>query len=120
MTKRIVIIEDDQNILELLIFLFEGEGYHVSPFSKSQTAVDISLLFPDVIILDVSLIGSLKHGDAVCTELKELLVTSKLPVLLLSAEKNLQSIAEGCLADAYIKKPFDIDELLNKVKVLAA
>ncbi|MFW0718664.1 response regulator transcription factor [Pedobacter sp. N23S346] len=116
MAKRIVIIEDDLNIMELLVYLFENEGYHVSSFTKSQTAADIGLLSPDVVLLDVNLAGSPKRGDEICAELKGLALTEKLPVFLLSAEKNLQSIATNCRADDYLSKPFDIDKLLMKVK----
>jgi DNA-binding response OmpR family regulator len=120
MTKRIVIIEDDQNILELLVYLFHTEGYHVTTFTTSQSAGHIGSLLPDVVLLDVNLIGSQKSGDQVCSELKALLSTSEIPVLLLSAEKNLETIARNCLADAFICKPFDITELIEKVSSLAA
>ena len=120
MAKRIVIIEDDPNILELLDYLFENEGYHIFSFSQSQTAKHIQTLLPDVILLDVNLVGSLCQGNEVCNELKALLATSCLPVMLLSAERNLSVIAAQCHADAFICKPFDIDELVEKVRLLAA
>lgn len=120
MAKRIVIIEDDPNILELLVYLFENEGYHIFSFSQSQTAKHIQTLLPDVILLDVNLVRSVSQGNNVCTELKALLATSRLPVMLLSAERNLSVIAAQCQADSFLCKPFDIDELVEKVKVLVA
>ncbi|RZL02590.1 MAG: response regulator transcription factor, partial [Pedobacter sp.] len=81
MTKRIVIIEDDASILELLIFLFEDEGYTVFPFPNSQTATSIADLQVSIILLDVKLNGSLKNGNDVCIELKALPITSLLPVI---------------------------------------
>jgi DNA-binding response OmpR family regulator len=120
MAKRIVIIEDDPNILELLVYLFESEGYKVNPFATGRSADEIGLLMPDVVILDVSLVGSPQRGDQICSEIKKLLSTSKLPVILLSAEKDLESIAKNCFADAFIGKPFDIDDLVNKAAQLCA
>ena len=51
MAKRILIIEDDPGILELLYFIFEMEGYIVDGFLTGKTAEDIVLLAPDIIIL---------------------------------------------------------------------
>jgi two-component system response regulator VicR len=115
MAKRIVIIEDDPYIMELLIYVFENEGYQVSSFKNSQTAADIGLLFPHVVLLDVNLAGSPRRGDQVCADLKSYAATANLPVILLSAEGNLELIAAKCLADGFIAKPFDLDVLLKKV-----
>ncbi|MNK18723.1 Phosphate regulon transcriptional regulatory protein PhoB [compost metagenome] len=120
MAKHIVIIEDDPNILELLVYLFEDEGYQISSFSQSQTANHIQTLLPDVVLLDVNLSGSISQGDEICKELKKLVATSQLPVMLLSAEKDLASIAKKCNADAFLCKPFDIGELMGKVRGLVA
>jgi len=119
MAKRIVIIEDDPNILELLIFILEAEGYQISPFATGIDAAEIGLLNPDMVLLDVSLIGYPKTGDQICGDLKKLLATSKIPVMLLSAEKDLAGISTACFSDDFLTKPFDIDELVNKVKILS-
>jgi two-component system response regulator VicR len=120
MAKRIVIIEDDPNILDLLTYLFKADGYDVSAFATGMSAAEIGTLKPDVVLLDVALVGYPKTGDQICSELKALLSTSRIPVLLLSAERNLQAIANACHSDAFLCKPFDIDELLDKVHILAA
>ena len=61
MAKRILIIEDDIDILELLVYLFENEGYQVSSFNRAPEAEEIIHLLPDVILLDVNLAGSAKR-----------------------------------------------------------
>lgn len=115
MAKRIVIIEDNSFIMELLIYLFENEGYQVSSFNNSQTAVDIALFNPSVVLLDVNLMGSPCRGDEVCADLKSYAATANLPVILLSSEENLEFIATNCRADGFITKPFDPEVLLKRV-----
>jgi two-component system response regulator VicR len=118
MAKRIVIIEDDTDILELLVYLFENEGYQVSSFTKGREAREISQLMPDVVLLDVNLAGSAKRGDQICSELRKLDLTVPFPVMLLSAEKDLATLAAACMADGYMAKPFDIDNLIAKVEAI--
>ena len=120
MEKRIVIIEDDRDILELLTIIFTQDGYHVSPFSTGKTATFIGELAPDIILLDINIIGYERTGDQICSELKALMLTSKIPVMLLSAEKNLEQLSKVCQSDAFMAKPFDIDLLLAKARHLAA
>jgi len=116
MAKRILIIEDDTDILELLIYIFEEEGYHVSSFTKSLEAEQIVLLSPDVVLMDINLSGSPKRGDEICSDLRKFEFSRQIPVLLLSAEKNLASLALNCQADEYMTKPFDIDKLIENVE----
>jgi len=120
MVKRILIIEDDPDILELLKLIFEIEGYLVDGFLKGHTADEITLLKPDLIILDIRIEGFAKTGDQICADLKALIPPYITPVLLLSAEANLAELAACCLCDGYMSKPFDIESLLNKVVELAA
>ncbi|KQR70407.1 response regulator transcription factor [Pedobacter sp. Leaf176] len=116
MAKRIVIIEDDDNILELLVYLFENEGYHVSSFAKSMEVMEIALLSPDVVLLDINLTGSSKRGDEICADIKKLPADQIFPVVLLSAETDLETLARNCMADGHVAKPFDIDKLILKVE----
>jgi len=73
---------------------------------------------PDVILLDVNLAGSPKRGDQICSELRKLDLTVPFPVMLLSAEKDLATLAATCMADGYMAKPFDIDKLIAKVEAI--
>lgn len=115
MAKRILIIEDSLFIREVLIHLFESEGYEVCSFENSQTVVNIALLIPDIVLLDVNLLGSPKNGDEVCADLKRYPATANLPVILLSAEDNLEFIAMKCHADGFITKPFNAEVLLKTI-----
>ena len=120
MAKRILIIEDDPGIMELLQLIFETEGYVVDSSLKGMTTTEITLLSPDIIILDIKIQGFASTGDEICAALKAIIPPCGIPVLLLSAEQNLKQLAEACLSDAHLGKPFDIDVLVDKVGKLVA
>jgi len=116
MAKRILIIEDDRDILEILDIIFQDEGYEIISNRNGLSANEIGLLHPDLVLLDVRITGFDKTGAQICEELKSFTLTNELPVLLVSAESNLNNIATSCGADDHITKPFDIFSLVAKVK----
>lgn len=118
MAKRILIIEDDPDILEILDIIFANEGYDIISRRNGMSADEIGLLHPDLVLLDVRISGFEKTGAQICADLKALALTSNLPVLLLSAETNLSLIAHNCGADGHVSKPFEITNLVDKVKEL--
>ncbi|MGA9649261.1 response regulator transcription factor [Pedobacter sp.] len=120
MSKRILIIEDNPEILELLHLIFEGAGYLVDGYLFGKSAVEIILLECDVIILDIRIEGYEQTGDQICADIKALIPPFTTPILLLSAEKNLSELALACHSDSFMSKPFDLDKLLNRVEELAA
>lgn len=119
MNKRILIIDDDEDILDILHIIFRDEGYNVV-ISNTGDAVDqIHVINPDLILLDVRIEGSAKQGNEICAEIKSQYNYKNIPVVLVSAETDLAMLANECGADFYIKKPFDIYDLLSQVKRLA-
>lgn len=120
MSKRILIIEDDPGILELLQLIFEDEGYLVDAFISGKSALDITAFSPDIIILDIRIAGYDQTGDEICAELKAILPPYTIPVLLISAENNLYQLARACKSDGYMAKPFNVERLLEMVSGLAA
>ena len=115
--KKIIVVDDDEGILEAFQILLESEGYDV------QTSSDGDILakleddnLPDLIILDVLLSG--KDGREICKLLKDNPKTKSIPVLMVSAHPNVTESAKASGANEYIPKPFDMDELLSKVKKL--
>jgi len=114
MAKRILVIDDDEDILEILHILFMEEGFEAILLQKETTTQHIKILSPDLILLDVRIIGSTKTGPDICREIKAEFET--MPVILLSAEIDVDQLAKGCKADAFIRKPFDINNLMKKVK----
>jgi two-component system response regulator VicR len=114
--KRLLIVEDDNDILELLKIVFRSSAYDVV-FSSIALEIDaIKNLRPDLILLDVRLKGSVKSGADICRELKASPDTQMLPVILLSAEYNLAEIARESNADMYLAKPYDMLSLLLKIE----
>ena len=115
MPKRLFIIDDNEDILEILTIVFEDEGYDVVTADNSYAAEQILSSCPDLILLDVRITGSPKSGTQICLELKAEPDTRNIPVLLLSAEHDLKQLAGSCHADGYVRKPFDLDHLLQTV-----
>jgi two-component system response regulator VicR len=116
MAKRILIIDDDEDILEILNIIFQEEGYEVV-ISNTGDAVDhIQLIHPDLILLDVRIAGSAKNGAQICAEIKSQYRDEPLPVILVSGESDLAILAKECGADTYIPKPFDIIDIIMQVK----
>jgi len=113
--RRILVIEDDDSIRELMQIVLMDEDYLVmaKPLMVQLSKDD---LLPDLIILDNILRGQLGHD--ICLALKKDPLTSSIPIILMSASNNLIETAESCKADAFINKPFDIDELASCVKLL--
>ncbi|PWK71473.1 two-component system alkaline phosphatase synthesis response regulator PhoP/two-component system response regulator MtrA [Mucilaginibacter oryzae] len=120
MNKRILIIDDDEDILDILHIIFRDEGFNVVVSNTGEAADHIHIISPDLILLDVRIAGSAKRGDQICAEIKARYPGNKLPVVLVSAETDLEMLANQCGADFYVKKPFDIYELLSRVKAYLA
>ena len=116
MGKRVLVIDDDEDILEILNLVFLESGYDIVTSNTSDAADDIKVIQPDIVLLDVRITGSPKDGPDICREIKAQLATRHLPVMLVSGETDLKLIAQECGADAYIAKPFDIFELLSQVE----
>jgi CheY-like chemotaxis protein len=115
--KKVYIADDDPDILEVLTIILEDKGYHVttSPDGKSLNKLkDV----PDLVLLDVRMSGS--DGSEICRVLKSKDETKNIPVVLISANRNLTEIAKDCGADDFISKPFDIKEIISVAKKYTA
>ena len=115
MKKRILVIDDDEDILTILKIIFEDEGYEVISLNTGTTAEEVQIMHPDLILLDIRIIGFNKTGDQICNEIKSRASTMYIPVILLSAEINVPQLAEESRADGYMRKPFDVKELVDQV-----
>lgn len=114
-TDKILIVDDDIDILEPLQLLLEAEGYQVSTTTKGeQTYTKIRSFKPDLILLDVLMSGS--DGRIICRKLKDTAETKKIPIIMMSAHPSAKNDSKGSGADAFISKPFEIDDLCNLVK----
>lgn len=116
-SKKILIIDDNQDILTVLTSLFNLEGFEVITFTNTHNIFNLMAAHnPDLVILDY-LIGE-SNGGELCAQLKQNPLTKHLPVIILSAfNRVIQSLGNyGC--DVFIPKPFDNQLLIDEVKGL--
>ena len=110
--KKILVADDDEDILDVISIILEGEGYNVTTISRGEEVLEIKEDFPDLFLLDISMAGI--DGRDICRYLKNQSSTKHIPVILFSANKEIEKIAFEVRADDFICKPFDIDVLLQK------
>ncbi len=110
--KEIFIVEDDDGIRDLIEFLLVSQQYVVKTFPTARAFKNnITGETPDLFLLDIMLPDG--NGLDLCKELKKNSNTSSIPVVLMSAHADISRM-EG--ADDFIAKPFDVDELLNRIE----
>lgn len=117
--KHILIVEDEKHIATIVKYNLEAEGYRVTLVDNGPTAIRLvqadHFAF-DLMILDLMLPGM--SGYAVCETIRD--ENIMMPILILSARSLPEDRARGfdCGANQYLNKPFDLDELLARVKNL--
>lgn len=115
-TPCVLVVDDDVDILDALSFMLEDDGYDVQTSEKADDAESLPSTegpLPDLIILDVLLSG--KDGRTICRKLKSEPRTRDVPVLMISAHPNAEQSVLQAGADAFLAKPFSIDDFLGKV-----
>ena len=115
MGKTILIVEDEQNIVDILSFNLEREGYNTLEAYDGPTGLQLALeQNPDLILLDLMLPGL--NGFDVCRKIRE--SGSSIPIIMLTAREEEEDKVLGLElgADDYITKPFSMRELLARVK----
>ena len=113
MAKRVLIADDEPNIVASLEFLMEQAGYEVKVATNGQEALDLVEAFrPDLVLLDVMM--PVKNGYEVCQSLKSDPATRGVKVVMLSAKGRDVEVAKALElgADAYVTKPFSTRELV--------
>ena len=114
MKPHIVVIEDDPDMLSVITFLLEEEGYQITGLNALCTIEELVALNADCFILDEQL--PFVSGHIICLMLKSNPATKHVPVILASAIRDLQEIAERYHADACLTKPFlNIGDLFRLV-----
>jgi two-component system, OmpR family, response regulator VicR len=104
--KKILLVDNDLDCLEIFQYLLDAEGYEVKAVPSPDL---VSVNEYDLIILDENLED--QPGRAFCAVLKSNPQTASIPVVLTSTLEDLEEIADGCHAEYILKKPFDIVEL---------
>ena len=119
MTKRVLVIEDEPNIIEAVSFILSRDGWDVKTHSNGHDAIGaIHARAPDLIILDVMLPG--RSGFEILRDIRSDPRTSDMPVLMLTArgQDNDREKAERYGASKYMTKPFSNAEVLSTVREL--
>jgi DNA-binding response OmpR family regulator len=112
---RIFVLEDDKDIREVIEWILEAEDYEVYSFdSVNEFMIRDVRNLPDLFILDVRLPDG--SGIDVCHQLRKDSANSYIPILMMSAHANMQQIENGCNADGFIQKPFNMNQFLNLVR----
>jgi DNA-binding response OmpR family regulator len=114
--KKILVVDDDPDILDALQFMLEDAGYRVTTTEKGEYAEnlhDTNGGLPDVILLDVLLSG--KDGRLICQKLKSQEETKHIPIIMMSAHNNALQSVSSVGADDFIAKPFEAADLLEKI-----
>ncbi|KQS91636.1 response regulator [Chryseobacterium sp. Leaf394] len=114
---KILICDDDKEIVCVLTILLESEGYIVIAESDSTRLIEkIKVESPDILLLDIWMPQIL--GDEIIRLIRADSDLNKLPVIAFSASHNTEGIAMEAGANDYISKPFDIDDVLFAVNNL--
>ncbi len=112
--KKILVVDDEPDILEFLQVILEEEGYAVLTSDKGEFLEQLhNGGLPDLILVDVLLSG--KDGREIVKHLKSQEETKHIPVIMFSAHPSAEQTAREAGAEDFLAKPFEIDELLAKV-----
>lgn len=118
--RRVLLIEDEPNIIEAIRFILSRDGWRVDTHSDGETALDaIHKRTPDLVILDVMLPN--RSGYDILHDLRNDDATRTLPVLMLTArgQRKDRDLAEKLGASRFMTKPFSNGEILSTVRELA-
>jgi DNA-binding response OmpR family regulator len=121
MTKKILIADDEANIVTALQFLLERNGYEVLIARNGDTALQmVEAHRPDLVLLDVMM--PVKSGYEVCQRMRERAEWRDIRIIMLTAKGRDVEMSKGLSigADLYITKPFSTQELVAKINGLLA
>jgi DNA-binding response OmpR family regulator len=112
--KRLLVVDDEPDILAFLQIILEDEGYEVVTSDKGEFLEQLhNDRLPHLILVDVLLSG--KDGRAIVKHLKSQPETMHIPVIMFSAHPSAERTAQQAGADDFLAKPFEIDVLLAKI-----
>ncbi|MFC0517886.1 PleD family two-component system response regulator [Mucilaginibacter angelicae] len=111
--KKIMIADDDPGIVDAVEMLLEFEGYEVISTVDGTTVLEMKEDLPDLLLLDIWMSG--EDGRDICRKLKEDELTRDIPVIMISASRDVRDSAIAAGADDFLAKPFEMDELLKKI-----
>lgn len=112
--KKVLVIEDDLDILEVVQLILTTGGYESTGVIKGDHVyTKVEEYKPDLIILDILLSGN--DGRVICKNLKQNDQTKHIPIIMMSAHPEAKKSTKESGANSFIAKPFSLDQLLNEV-----
>lgn len=116
--KKILVVDDDEAILDVVTIVLSDEGYSVTTLTTGETLYKLTNPLPDLIILDILLSG--EDGRDICRHLKSNDATQHIPIILFSAHSHgdIYTQLPHHKYDYFLSKPFDVDDLIRVVKSL--
>jgi two-component system phosphate regulon response regulator PhoB len=111
--RKVLIIENDADIRDIVDYILAEEGFTTLTIPEPETMQHILQFAPDVILID-EFINS-KPGHRLCLKIKNTPLLNKIPVIVLSTANDIELIATECQANDYVRKPFDVKEMIEKV-----
>ena len=113
--KKIMICDDDDSILEVLQMMLEFDGYTVFLENNSTNLIkQINNVNPDLLLMDLWM--PVLSGDQLLHTIRSTKELEDLPVIILSASVDGNDIATNAGANAFIAKPFDMDDITLKIE----
>lgn len=114
---KVLVVDDDADLLEMVDMALSKQGFTTSTLNNGKYFFNTVESFrPDIILLDIFLGDA--DGRKLCHQLKEVATSQSIPVILYSAGHISGSSIEHSHANAFVSKPFDIKQLVEKIKVL--
>jgi DNA-binding response OmpR family regulator len=117
MMRKILVVDDDEDLLEMVTLVFMSRGMEVSSLNRGSGFLEtVEQEKPDIIIMDIFLGDA--DGRDLCRKYKESANAHSLPVILYSAGNIPPASIESSRADDFLQKPFDIGFLMKRVNQL--
>ncbi|MGN6180204.1 MAG: response regulator [Mucilaginibacter sp.] len=117
MCKRILILDDDKDVLDVMQEALTYEGFEVQTISATENIFPVLEQYrPDILLIDYLLNGI--NGGEICSQIKKNEHTHNLPVVILSAYPRVINSLGYYQCNKFISKPFDLDELVGGINLL--
>ncbi|TSJ41053.1 response regulator [Mucilaginibacter corticis] len=113
MKKSVLIVENDHDIRTIVELILLEQGFQTLSMPEPDDLAEIVVFRPDLILLDEFINN--KPGHRLCRKIKQVPDLAGVPVIILSTANDIELIAKECDANDYIRKPFDLEDMVEKV-----
>lgn len=114
MGKKILVADDDPAIVDAMQMILEDAGYLVNTTLDGETVLQLEKELPDLLLLDIWMSG--QDGREIAKILKHQDHTKHIPIVMISASKDIEKSAKEAGANDFLPKPFEMDDLIQMVQ----